>query len=118
MTPRLAIGFVCVLAIGFVGLALTLTFMGMKDTINEKLPPDKQLPFVAETLSEIRANRQVHRTYQRLYPDGPLLARASRLSAAMLVLLLIGGWLFYFPPVGLAWLGIVGGVGLWLSYRR
>jgi 4-hydroxybenzoate polyprenyltransferase len=115
MTVRLALAFVFLLCVSGFGLAATINHMAIVEAVNSKLPTAEQFGELGwGPLKSLKLSKE----YRRLYPDGKLLRREGILAAASLFSIVVAGGLFGLPLLGVAFVGGVGALSLWLSYFK
>jgi hypothetical protein len=104
---------IALLVCAICGSASMVKTRRMVNDVNSKLPPDQQFSPLGWYYTK---HRRLLFEYRRLYPDGKLIDEVRMLSAGVLLLPIVGAAIAG-SVLGALFLGIVGGLGLWLSYK-
>ncbi|SRR6266571_3706878 len=115
MGLRLAAAFVLLLCAGGSGVAGVITGQEIVAAVNSKLSKEEQFQPLGWYLTK---TLRLKREYHRLYPSGRLLWRQGVLGAVSMVCVLAAAALIGFGLIGIAWVGTVGVLSLWLIYFR
>jgi hypothetical protein len=116
MSGRQVVGLITFVAVSAtLGLYSTYFHFEMIDQVNTKLSTEQQFSALGWHYFKFR---RLLIEYRRLYPSGTLDKRLRFLGGIGFGQGLVAAWLLGFPLLGILWLGVAGGFGLWLVFRR